>query len=331
MNQSLTLGRCAFWVFLLHENTEILKFLTPSVDWSNSSNATKARHLWACIPGTDTRFETLSLIHNLYDVSLQELTSSELLGCIPPGLGITLPRFKFLLAGRQIDSTLCGTELSIWAWPGLEGFNFFGAFAIAFSESWGAYLQEKKEPRMHYMDHESYKEYLEILQRLVRGGSDIHKAHALWNNCPDCGHKHYTYTTPFIRILTARKFSLPIATTRNIVRLWLCALQEAGVDLYEYGRREKEILVSSQNNIGTQDHWDYSEKIRLITFDFGSEPEDWKLYFTEENIFTQLLKFWDMVDHPERALPGAWLDERFETNDGFDPSCSEIWDNFWWP
>jgi hypothetical protein len=53
---------------------------------------------------------------------------------------------------------------------------------------------------------------------------------------------------------------------------------------------------------------------RFLGFDYGPEPADWKFRITAENArfwdaLTYFSEFWDMIDHPERAMPGAWSDE----------------------
>ena len=50
-----------------------------------------------------------------------------------------------------------------------------------------------------------------------------------------------------------------------------------------------------------------------ISFKYGPKPSDWQFYLIEQ-MDSSFEEFWNMVDHPEWAMPGAW-DERF--NDGY--------------
>jgi hypothetical protein len=98
-------------------------------------------------------------------------------------------------------------------------------------------------------------------------------------------------------------------------QIWLKELHDSGVDLENYGREEKRILESQR--VGRE--WVCSAyhrsglwawmgfEIRLIGFSYGPEPEDWRFWFVPvmEDYFTD---FWEMIEHPERAMPGAWVD-----------------------
>lgn len=98
-----------------------------------------------------------------------------------------------------------------------------------------------------------------------------------------------------------------------VTSIWLEQLQLAGVDLVEYGQKEGEIHNRKRGHKEWLDY-DFSDRVwshRLVSFTYGPDPSDWKFYFTQvmENYFVQ---FWDMVDHPERALPGAWVEDEDE-------------------
>ena len=45
--------------------------------------------------------------------------------------------------------------------------------------------------------------------------------------------------------------------------------------------------------------------------EYGTNPEDWSFWIAPK-ISRAFSKFWGMVDHPERAMPGAWLEDDIE-------------------
>ena len=58
-------------------------------------------------------------------------------------------------------------------------------------------------------------------------------------------------------------------------------------------------------------HHSVSEKFhfRVIGLHYGAAAEDWHLWLSNP-LDKWAGEFWDMVEHPERAMPGAW-DEEF--------------------
>jgi hypothetical protein len=95
---------------------------------------------------------------------------------------------------------------------------------------------------------------------------------------------------------------------------WLETLQTSGVDLEEYGKTEilfqkegsmRDIPLFSVTSWYNRDNWDRVSFLRLIAMEVGPSPQDWKFWFsdpTDEFVG----EFWDMVEHPERSMPGAW-------------------------
>jgi hypothetical protein len=109
-----------------------------------------------------------------------------------------------------------------------------------------------------------------------------------------------------------------------VVLLWLRVLARAGIDLEEYGQKEKLVYQKglAENfyrfKLADIEKWDSGidepiSTIYSITFIYGPTPTDWKFWLIEQ-MNDSFLEFWDMVDHPERAMPGYW-DERFDETD----------------
>ncbi|ESZ93746.1 hypothetical protein SBOR_5883 [Sclerotinia borealis F-4128] len=94
--------------------------------------------------------------------------------------------------------------------------------------------------------------------------------------------------------------------------IWVDELISAGVDLIEYGRWEKLKFKPDYKVLSCGGHSKdglTSRYIRLISFTYGPKRNDWRFWFTEDPVYIHegaLAEFWDMVEHPERQMPGAW-------------------------
>lgn len=81
------------------------------------------------------------------------------------------------------------------------------------------------------------------------------------------------------------------------MREWLQCLEAHGVDLLQYGARE-----SSRWRIPSNSGDDAQ---RVLSFTYGPCVEDWAP-IVEHVGDAYAGIFWDMVEHPERQVPGAW-------------------------
>jgi hypothetical protein len=103
-----------------------------------------------------------------------------------------------------------------------------------------------------------------------------------------------------------------------VARFWLEQLKESGVDLVEYGEVErhnhyvfpekvkKEGFLKWHKRRGSQLE-PMCSRIRLLSFTYGVMPSDWKFWVTEV-VDDAFAEFWDMIDHSELTIPGAWCD-----------------------
>jgi hypothetical protein len=177
-------------------------------------------------------------------------------------------------------------------------------------------------------------EYMSLLTELIMAGSHLHKTSA------ECS--PFRPRTPLLMIISAYFSSflfrdgdsweieekeldkrLPdectsAPTVPAPVHIWLNLLASASIDLVEYGRREKQLHLESLADVeffSSCRPRRFSEKLsglhfRLAHFTYGPLPGDWKFYFVQEWCIGSdwLVEFWEMVEHPERAMPGAWND-----------------------
>ncbi|KAH8819423.1 hypothetical protein F5884DRAFT_11225 [Xylogone sp. PMI_703] len=93
---------------------------------------------------------------------------------------------------------------------------------------------------------------------------------------------------------------------------WLETLRESGINLEQYGKAQAQLYKSVGDlffklyvHIEDTFDWDEASSVRLIAMEFGPNPEDWKLWLSDPT--DQFAgEFWDMIESPERSMPGAW-------------------------
>ncbi|TVY41704.1 hypothetical protein LOCC1_G005526 [Lachnellula occidentalis] len=171
-------------------------------------------------------------------------------------------------------------------------------------------------------------EMLSLLQEVIRADSNLHGL-AFYLVGPDFSFREASLQMPLLLAFSGSLRSAHsiselgredrfIEIARSCMMAWIEQLQIVGIDLVEYGRKEKELHIQEKVS---KECFAYCmreklSKLRLTSFTYGPEPADWQFWFTEvmENYFTQ---FWDMVDHPERAMPGAWVEDDERLYDGY--------------
>jgi hypothetical protein len=104
--------------------------------------------------------------------------------------------------------------------------------------------------------------------------------------------------------------------------IWLMQLKKIRINLVDYGWGEQYVHCKYR----AKREWRFFEwgdgcynakreprLLRLVSFTYGPSPEDWQFFWTEpmDNSFKE---FWEMIDHPEQALPGAW-DKTFDDSE----------------
>ncbi|KAK5714150.1 hypothetical protein LTR15_011058 [Elasticomyces elasticus] len=122
----------------------------------------------------------------------------------------------------------------------------------------------------------------------------------------DWGHTHRKWRT---HVSTALVSFVGILTTDCTVvapseealtehlKDWATAVQDAGVDLQQYG----DVEVPHVAHVNRVMHHN-----TVCCMSYGPTPKDWKLWLKHRGDFYAGV-FWNMVEHTERALPGARL------------------------
>lgn len=164
------------------------------------------------------------------------------------------------------------------------------------------------------------EELLSLINDLIKGGSKL-QALTLRGRTPLLEVLDWllgsTISSPFI---VNALVSTLTSETAVPMRAWLKQLKDSGVDLVNYGKNEQLVLESPgvyrefwyynahiDRHIG-QRRRNQSCKMRLINFTYGPEPDDWAFWFVPV-MQDYFMDFWEMIDHPERAMPGAWEEE----------------------
>jgi hypothetical protein len=168
-------------------------------------------------------------------------------------------------------------------------------------------------------------EVIELLRELILAGSNMHK--------PAPRQSMEYPLTPLQQVLGGFFFGLEsafrgsdgeanmhkypslesISSKPAPATIWLQILKGVGIDLEVYGRKERFILQKQVKPMfpfrmkGRDEGGRFFYQVwkQLLTFTYGPEPSDWEFFFIDE-MEDDFMEFWDMVDHPERAMPGAW-------------------------
>ncbi|KAF7931719.1 uncharacterized protein EAE98_004455 [Botrytis deweyae] len=175
-------------------------------------------------------------------------------------------------------------------------------------------------PRGRFSNAECFTS-IELIERLIANGSEIFRGGLL-----PCLLSGNTWTSPHV---------LPYSGICPVsVQLWLEILHDSGTDLLKYGKVEHDHFMDrdsedySHSICDTTSRWrlffERKRKMRngkshyildrghLISFVYGPAIEDWKFWYSwdepRRNYYQNFRDFWELVDHPERGMPGAWED-----------------------
>lgn len=106
----------------------------------------------------------------------------------------------------------------------------------------------------------------------------------------------------------------------STIQFWATELQLAGVDLAEYGAKEKSLHMSGVVDLeifiyvgleksGPAYHPGIGEQLpfRFLSLEFGPRPQDWRLWVS--NPVDELAwQFWELVEREKQVMPGTWID-----------------------
>ena len=142
-----------------------------------------------------------------------------------------------------------------------------------------------------------YESWNAIFCDLLRAGIDIHKV--------------VERSTPLHSFLSAYfawdSFRLrSVEHCDAVLKIWLGDLQISGLDLKSFGQIEEGLFRSGFVDKRFNCYWDRErDHVQLISFTYGSSPDDWKLWMSETSDGF-VGDFWDLVERQGDVMPGAW-------------------------
>ncbi|KAJ5832506.1 hypothetical protein N7474_000817 [Penicillium riverlandense] len=105
-----------------------------------------------------------------------------------------------------------------------------------------------------------------------------------------------------------------------IIQLWASELQFAGVDLANYGAKEKALYTFGVVNpdvyiyVGLEKSGPGHDpetgeflRFHFLSLEYGPRPEDWKLWASNP-VDEMVWEFWEMIERGEQVMPGTWID-----------------------
>ncbi|KAK5111287.1 hypothetical protein LTR85_012182 [Meristemomyces frigidus] len=249
-----------------------------------------------------------------------------------PGIsGERRPDLRRFLTASQEEATM------IWRWNALEGFaDNFGTTGATGENEISCLLAHLDFVQLHHhtscrSGHDELRKLetlVEIYARCWRGDVDMrlgtsvqtlivhliqaglspldatanYRGRTLLRSFMTCVYEVSCYPWQIYTQL----YSVLDAALQEYIR----TLQRAGVDLEEYGMVESSCdadWLGETCYLYSGDglpRW-YSKTFGLS---YGPQPQDWHFWWQHPGD-EYAGEFWDMIDHPERTIPGAWDDE----------------------
>lgn len=112
-------------------------------------------------------------------------------------------------------------------------------------------------------------------------------------------------------------------------------LRRVGAELVTFGELLRNALVT--NTAGRSDgasKWWYTANqfvlTRIVTLEFGPEPQHWRIWLSDaraDATFDIFEQFWNLIENPETAMPGAWVfEEQQQDKDGWLRSTDHLFE-----
>lgn len=198
---------------------------------------------------------------------------------------------------EEIDSTFLSIELKYIASVIFSWFRQNGKSTVCSDSTQLIARKAEFGPRGRFSKAKCFTS-IELIERLIANGSEVFRGGLI-----SCSLSRFAWTYPHV---------LPDSGICPVsVQLWLEILHDSGTDLLKYGKVEHGHFMDRNFEWGlyfrNKFFWG---RAHLISFVYGPAIEDWKFWYSLDEPYWDYYKnfrnFWELVDHPERGMPGAW-------------------------
>ncbi|ATZ57632.1 hypothetical protein BCIN_15g01880 [Botrytis cinerea B05.10] len=164
-------------------------------------------------------------------------------------------------------------------------------------------------------DGDHLKDHLNFIHDLLVAGSKYHNFKDTYKGYRESFLSELLKgTTTGLGVIKCANIARLERNFKNSIETWLDQLISAEIDLIEYGQWEKKIndddpIPISNLRGGLYHFWARNYVVRFLSFTYGPKRSDWQFWFIFESRCIHegcIMEFWDMVENPERQMPGAW-------------------------
>lgn len=89
---------------------------------------------------------------------------------------------------------------------------------------------------------------------------------------------------------------------------YVSELMLLGIDMATVIDIERKVLAIATEKSIPRGIWHHGKMFKIIAIDYGLKADDWYLWLSSP-LDEWAGEFWDMIDHPERAIPRAWEED----------------------
>jgi hypothetical protein len=172
---------------------------------------------------------------------------------------------------------------------------------------------------------EDIEEWRDVLQQIVSSGISLTEPVLLPKSSTTPIQQFlfgYISAMPLERPRGADESSQYVRSCQRVLINLAKELQAAGLDLKQHSLKTESDWKGIRlcNDMG-------KHHSRVLLFQQGPQPEDWNLFVSdmrEEYAYECCGDFWDMIEHPERMMPGTWCENAPDFND-WEWSRVESW------